>query len=221
METIVLSLGGSIIFPDDIDMDFLTRFKEMILKEKKKFIIITGGGKICRRYIEAAKKLSKCRQSDLDWIGIRSTETNAELVRSMFSDVTTDTIQPDYNTKVEFKKVLVGCGFVPGTSTDFDAVMYAKNYGAKVVINMSNIEYAYDSDPRKNPNAKKLENVSWKDFRKIVGDKWDAGGNFPFDPIASKKAEEIGLKVIILKGTDLDNLKNCLDGKKFKGTIIS
>jgi len=220
METVVLSLGGSIIYPGEIDVDFLSRFKELILAQKKKFIIITGGGVICRKYMEAAKKLSPVKQRDLDWIGIRSTELNAELVRSMFGELTTDTIQPDYNKKVEFKKVLLGCGFIPGTSTDFDAVMYAKNYSAKTVINMSNIEYAYDKDPKKFPDAKKLENVSWKEFRKIVGDKWLAGGNFPFDPIASKKAEEVGLKVIILKGTDLDNLKNCLDGKKFKGTVI-
>ena len=221
METIVLSLGGSLVHTGEINLPFLKAFKQLILDQDKKFIIITGGGKVCRQYIAAAKVLSDPPNRALDWIGVRSTELNAELVRSMFCDITTDTIQPDYTKKMRFKKVLVGCGLVPGTSTDFDAVMYAHNYGAKTVINLSNIEYVYDKDPNKFKDARKIESISWKDFRKIVGNKWLAGGNFPFDPIASKKAEQLKLKVIILKGDDLKNLEACLNRKPFKGTVIS
>jgi uridylate kinase len=220
METVVLSLGGSLIHTGEINLPFLKGFKDLILKQEKKFIIITGGGKVCRQYIEASKLLSDAPNRAHDWIGIRSTALNAELVRSMFYDLTLDTIQPDYTKKVRFKKILVGCGYVPGTSTDFDAVMYAKNYGAKTVINLSNIEYVYDKDPNKFPDAKRIDKISWKDFRKIVGDKWKAGSNFPFDPIASKKASQLKLKVIILRGDDIANLEACLDGKPFKGTVI-
>jgi uridylate kinase len=220
METVVLSLGGSIIHTGSINMPFLKACRELILSQNKKFIIVTGGGVVCREYINAAKQLSSCRDRDCDWVGIRATALNAELVRSMFSNITTDTIQPDYNKNVSFKKVLVGCGYVPGTSTDYDAVKYAKKYNATEVINMSNIEYVYDKDPNKFSDAKRIEKISWKEFQKLVGTKWKAGSNLPFDPIASKKAKELKLKVIILKGTDLENLKACLDGKNFKGTVV-
>ncbi|NCQ16417.1 UMP kinase, partial [Candidatus Falkowbacteria bacterium] len=44
--------------------------------------------------------------------------------------------------------------------------------------------------------------------------------NAPFDPIAAKKAQELGLEVVIMNGKNIANLKNCLAGKKFKGTVV-
>ena len=43
-ETIIISLGGSLIVPDNIDIDFLKDFKKLILSQVekgKKFVIIT------------------------------------------------------------------------------------------------------------------------------------------------------------------------------------
>jgi uridylate kinase len=57
-------------------------------------------------------------------------------------------------------------------------------------------------------------------MRKIVGDTWSPGTNAPFDPIASKLAEKLGLKVFFAEGTDLEEVKKVLQGKKFRGTII-
>ena len=86
--------------------------------------------------------------------------------------------------------------------------------------NMSNIDYVYDKDPRNDASAKKLENISWKDFRKIVGDKWIPGANLPFDPIASKEAEKLKLKVKFVKGTDLNCLSDAICDKIYKGSLI-
>ena len=85
---------------------------------------------------------------------------------------------------------------------------------------MSNIDRAYDKDPKKFPDAKPYNNIKWDDFRKIVGDEWSPGMNAPFDPIASKKAQELGVKVVILNGSNFENLKNYFEGKKFVGTTI-
>ena len=51
-ETIVMSVGGSLIVPDAIDTNFLSSLKALIEKETaqgRRFIIITGGGKTSRR----------------------------------------------------------------------------------------------------------------------------------------------------------------------------
>ena len=48
METIVMSVGGSLIVPDQIDTVFLAELKEFIVKETatgRRFIIIAGGGR--------------------------------------------------------------------------------------------------------------------------------------------------------------------------------
>ncbi len=119
-------------------------------------------------------------------------------------------------------KLLFSGGWVPGHSTDFDAVVLAKRYGAKTVINLSNIEYVFDKDPNKFKDAVKIEKISWKDFRKIVGNKWAPGANAPFDPIASREAEKNKMKVVVMNGKNLGEVSKVLKGEdKIIGTIIS
>ena len=95
-----------------------------------------------------------------------------------------------------------------------------QKFGAKVVVNLSNIEKVYTDDPKKNPEAKPIDSISWTDFRKIVGDEWQPGKNCPFDPIASKKAQAAGLTVICAGGKNIENIRHILDDKKFIGTVI-
>ncbi len=222
---VIVSLGGSLIVPDEVDVEFLKKFKDLILrsiKKGKKFILITGGGKICRKYQRAAAQITKLEEEDLDWLGIHATRLNAHLIRTIFRDVANPTVIKNPHIKSDFNSsVLVAAGWKPGCSTDYDAVLLAKTYGAKEIVNLTNIEYVYDKDPKKFPKAKKIEKISWADFRKIVGDEWDPGLNLPFDPIASKEAETLNLRVIIMKGSDLDNFRAYINGDNFKGTIIS
>jgi uridylate kinase len=222
--TYILSLGGSIIVPEEVDVNFLKGFKKVIDAETKKgnrFVIITGGGKVCRKYQHAAKQVNpKISAEDVDWIGLKATQFNGVLVSKIFEKKAK--IIKDFNPKNKEKgsfSILVSAGYAPGHSTDYDAVVLAKTYGAHTVINLSNIDYVYDKDP-KLAGAKKLENISWKEMRKIVGSKWSPGLNAPFDPVASKFAQENGLKVIVMNGKNLSNLSAALNGKKFKGTII-
>ena len=93
--------------------------------------------------------------------------------------------------------------------------------GAKRIINLSNIDYVYDSDPKINSNAKKIEKISWKDYKALIPKEWNPGLNSPFDPIASKIAEEEKMKVAILNGKNISNLEKYLNGKDFIGTVIS
>ncbi|MFZ2072620.1 MAG: UMP kinase [Minisyncoccia bacterium] len=224
-ETIIISLGGSLIVPDNVDVSFLKDFKLLILsniEKRKKFVIITGGGKVCRRYQEALKEISKPSHEELDWLGIYATRFNAEFVRLVFGDLTNSEIIINPTLSVGFdKSIMIGAGWKPGCSTDFDAILLAKNIGAKKVINISNIDYVYDSDPKVNPNAKKIENISWAEYRLIIPKEWNPGLNSPFDPVASKMAEEEGIEVIIMNGKPIDNLAKCLNGEKFLGTVIS
>lgn len=224
-EKIVISLGGSLIVPENIDLSFLREFKDLILLEVargKKFVIITGGGKVCRQYQEVAKEFSNPSSDDLDWIGIASLKLNAELIRVIFGEYASEKIILNPTEDFPFEKpIVVGAAYKPGQSTDWDAVLAAKKIGAKKIINLSNTDYVYDSDPKLNPNAKRIERISWPDYRKIIPQKWNPGLNTPFDPIASKEAEEAGLEVVIMNGKPVQNLSNYLNGKNFPGTVIS
>ena len=96
----------------------------------------------------------------------------------------------------------------------------SQDNNVKSVVNLSNIEKVYTDDPRKNPDAKPIDSISWKDFRKMVGDEWTPGKNCPFDPIASKKADECGMTVICASGKNIANIKAILNDEAFVGTKI-
>ena len=223
-ETIIISLGGSLIIPDQIDVGFLKDFKELILEKVengKKFVIVTGGGKICRRYQEAAKEITNPSKDDLDWIGISSLQLNAELIRVLFGDKVHSKVILNLSENLLFNEpIIIGAAYKPGQSTDWGAIIAAKNVGAKRVINLSNTDYVYDSDPKINQSALKIEKISWTDYRKLIPSEWNPGLNSPFDPIASKIADENDIEVIIMNGKPIDNLRKCLDGDEFKGTKI-
>ncbi len=226
---VVISLGGSLIVPDEIDWAFVKSFKEIIKRQISKgcrFIIITGGGKLARRYQEAALRITKkLTDDDRDWLGIHATRMNAHFIRTIFRDNAHPRINKNPNDLEDFynfkENILVAAGWRPGFSTDYDAVLLGKYFGVKKIINMSNIDYVCDKDPNKFSDAKKLKNVSWTDFQRMVGSKWDPGMNAPFDPIASKLAAEAKMDVVILNGKKLKNMENCLENKKFNGTVIS
>ncbi len=221
---IIISLGGSLIIPNGIDTDFLTEFKALITRHVdagSRFALIIGGGKTARIYQEGARAVSDISSDDADWIGIAATHINAELLRSVFSPLTHASIVTNPTEPIHFtEKILVGAGWKPGWSTDYVSVLLAKNLGAKKLINLSNIDYVYDADPRTNPNAKKIEDISWGAFRKIIPEKWDPGLNAPFDPIAAKEAESLGLEVSVMNGKNLENIDAYLSGKPYLGTKI-
>jgi uridylate kinase len=224
-ETIIISLGGSIVNPNLPDPDFINAFKSLILEEiktGKRFVIIVGGGKTCRNYQDALGKTIMATTTDLDWIGIYATHLNAQLVRMSFGDVAAGEIVVDPSVlQPSSKPVVVGAGWKPGWSTDYDAVMMAKQTNAKKIINLSNIEYVYNKDPKKYNDAKIITKSSWVDFRALLPKEWTSGLNSPFDPIAAKEAESLGIEVAIMNGRNTENLKNYLDGKEFIGTTIS
>jgi len=224
-KTIVVSLGGSLVVPDGVDTDFLKTFKSLIEKkaaEGYRFLMIVGGGKICRRYQDALTEVrDTATQEDLDWLGIYTTQFNAQLVRLVFKDLAHEKIAGNpYDVADLESALIIGAGAVPGSSTDLGAVRAAENLGARVVINLSNIDHVYDADPRENPDAEKFDVLSWDQYRSFIPTEWQPGLSTPFDPIASKKAQKLGITVAIMNG-DLKNLENYLDGNNFNGTTIS
>lgn len=230
-ETIVISLGGSLIVPKEINWEFLKEFRGEIIKQTKKgkkFIIVTGGGDTARKYQNASGKITKLTRDDMDWLGIHSTRLNAHLIKTIFRTYAHPRINKNPRTKEDLmshfkkgEKIMVAAGWRPGWSTDYVSTILAERLGARKVINLSNIKYVYDKDPKKFKDAKKIKEINWKEFRLIVGNDWDPGLNAPFDPIASKHAQKLGLEVIVAEGRNIENLKIILEGKEgFKGTVI-
>lgn len=223
----ILSLGGSIIAPDKVDFPFLKKFNEALrayLAEdsERKIILVCGGGAPARIYQEAYREVVQSPSaSDQDWIGIKATHLNGQLLRAIFSDLCPDELVTNPTADIGFGgQVLVAAGWKPGFSTDTDAVYLAEKFNGRLIVNLSNIAKVYTDDPKKNPDARPLDSISWEAFRKMVGDAWTPGKNTPFDPIASKRASELGMKVICADGRNIENTMAILRRRDFFGTVI-
>lgn len=223
-----MSVGGSLIVPREIDVTFLANLKGFIDMETttkgRRFIIIAGGGRTARNYQDAAAGVAELDSNDLDWMGIHATRLNGHLLRTIFRDSAHPVMitNPDDILDVPASvPVVIAAGYRPGSSTDLRAVQIAEKIGATKVINLSNIDHVYTDDPRTNPDAKKIEEISWADFRALIPADWDPGLSSPFDPIAAKVAERDNIEVAIINGDKLDEVVKYLDGEEFVGTRIS
>jgi len=223
-KTVVIALGGSIVYPDAIDTKFLKEFKKFITRFNKKgvrFMLVVGGGSICRVYQSAAAAVSRLEDEDKDWLGIHVTRANAHLVRTIFRDVAHPVvIDQRHKLKKLTYPVTVGGGWHPGWSTDYVATVLAYDFGAKEVIIAGKPDFVYDKDPGKDKSAVKLPSLSWQDYRKLIPAKWVPGSHAPVDPVAAKFGAGHKLKAVIIAGKDLKNFDALLNGRDFKGTII-
>jgi len=225
MRIVVISLGGSLIIPDEIDYNFINNFKDLILKFKNiKFVIVTGGGRIARKYINGLKK-EGLNQKMQCLIGIAVTRLNARFMSNFFknnaSGTTPNSLKEIKNLLSKNKIVFAGgLRYQEDNTSDGTAAQIA-NYLNCEFVNMTNVKGLYNKDPRKYKDAKFIKEISFDEFYKIANKlRYEAGQHFVLDQHAAKIIKENKIKTVII-GKDLKNFENYLKCKEFIGTIIS
>ncbi len=220
----MVALGGSIVHPDAIDTKFLKDFKKFLapfVRRGMRFVLVVGGGKLARRFQEAAHDVSKLTDEDKDWIGIHATRLNGHLLRTIFRDVA-DPVMIDARKRIAAPKypVTIAAGWRPGWSTDYVAMQLAADFGAGEAIIAGKPSHVYERDPAKIRGAKKFDRISWGDYRKLIPRKWKPGLHAPVDPVGAALGDRAGVRAIIIDGRNLKNFAALLNGNEFQGTII-
>ncbi len=224
-KVIVLSLGGSLIIPEKINVKYLKDFKKTILKNKNnyKFIIVCGGGSIARKYISALKEagLNEKLQS---FSGISATRMNARFMSYFFNQDQERGIPDKLKTLKEYikKYEIVFCGaleYKPHQTSDSTSAQIAQNFRCEF-INLTDVPGLYNKNPKEHKDAKLIPEISWKDFDELANKiKFKPGQHFVLDQTASKIIMKYKIPTYIL-GKDMNQLNNLLNGKKFIGTRI-
>ena len=228
----VISLGGSIIAPDKVDVAFLRSFRKAVLEHLERdvgerVILVCGGGGPAREYQGAYRAvLSDSGTAEMDaeaqdWLGVAATRLNAELVRFLFQPHCPQPVVQDPTAVSVFPgRVLVAGGWKPGFSTDYDAVLLALRFQADTLVNLSNIAKIYSADPKTHPDARPLDRLRWAELQAMVGTTWVPGSNVPFDPVATAEAARARLRLVVAAGRNIENLKRILAGRDFEGTVV-
>jgi uridylate kinase len=225
MKIIAISLGGSIILRnDEINIEFLKGFKKLINKEKNtKFIIVTGGGFISKKYADAAALFTSSNYI-MDELGIRLTRANATLVASMFNLTKIARSIDQIKEGLIASRVVVAGGLMPGISTDAVTALAAEASDCKELINISRSGGIYadrSGKGKENERNKFAKEISYQELLNYAmeKDKRTARSNFIFDTIACRIAQRSGIKLHFV-GEKTEEIEKAIKGKQHVGTVV-
>ena len=224
-KVIVISLGGSLIVPNKIDVELLEKFRKIIRKNenKYKFIIVCGGGSIARKYINALREIHASEKLQ-SMSGISATRMNARFMTYFFDKDANKGIPHDMKQVkgLLLKNNVIFCGalrYAPKQTSDSTSARLA-DYFKTDFINLTNVPGLYNKNPLENKDAKFIPEISWKKLNEMVNKKkYTPGQHFVLDQTASKIIMKNKRTTYIL-GNDLKQLDNLLNNRKFKGTIV-
>ncbi|MCL5408038.1 MAG: UMP kinase [Candidatus Thermoplasmatota archaeon] len=214
----VISLGGSIF--SKTDEKYLLEFIERI-REEEGYAIVVGGGPIARDQISKLRAIG-AKEYYLDMMGIQATRLNATMVSLALGNLmdVPKSIDEAVRQMKLYKRVIMG-GTEPGHTTDAVSLLLAEALSRETVVNVTNVDYLYDKDP-KLKDAKKIEKISYSSaVEMITSEKRGAGQNFPLDILSLNIARRSNIKIKIVSFRDSLNVFNAITGKKFRGTTVS
>ena len=218
---VVISLGGSIVCGEKIDVEYISSFRDFLEKwsKRERIFLVVGGGRTAREYIKAASDFG-FDQYTLDKIGIEATRLNASLFLGPYSyPKVATTVEEAVIASSSYPVVLMG-GTEPGHTTDAVSLLLAERLGEKRVINMTSVGGVYDDDPRENPEAKIIKRMSYADAeRMFLGRDMDAGLNLPFDLLSLKIAQRSGIEICVM-GKSIGDLEKVIVDGECPGTSI-
>ncbi|MFX1318299.1 MAG: UMP kinase [Promethearchaeota archaeon] len=224
----VLKIGGSLLFDSEQELD-LARFNQMasivqqLKREGHELVIVVGGGVLAKKLVEKGKILGANRNA-LDRLGIAATWVCAQLMIAALEALAypTPIMTEEQLMKLqETDKLLVLGGLHPGQSTNAVAARAAEIIGARVLLNVTDVEGVYDKDPKQSPEAKLISELTLDKLRKIVSSLTNEPGSYPlFDKRALEIIERAGVEIWFVNGKDPRNIVHAINNRKI-GTRVT
>lgn len=227
---VLLKLSGESLAGEakhGIDFDIVTKICEAIKKCADAGVqigIVVGGGNFWR-----GRSSGEMDRTRADHMGMLATTINAlgvcdaleQLgvnVRVMTAIAMHQVAEPYIRNKAvahlnRGNVVIFGCGTGnPFFSTDTAAALRAVEIEADVILKATMVDGVYDSDPKKNPDAKKFETIS---FQEVL-----AKDLAVMDSTASALCKDNNLPILVFSIDDPENIYRAVCGENI-GTIVN
>ncbi|MBS7646773.1 MAG: UMP kinase [Candidatus Bathyarchaeia archaeon] len=221
---VVIRLGGSVI-ATPVNTQLISKYAKILKKLKAEghmLAVVVGGGALAREFIKIARELG-LPEKDQDDLAISVSRLYAQTFAKTLGELACEKIPTSVEEAIqclEKGKIAVLGGLKPGMTTDTVAAMVAEQINADILIKATDQEGIYTKDPRKHPDAVKLERLSFEDLPKVLAEnKHKAGIHQILDPEAIKILRAKRIKVHVLDGFKPENLLLAVEGKPV-GTII-
>ncbi len=226
MEKVVVSLGGSVLVPDEDDARYLADLAALLRRVSGivKVFAVTGGGRIARYYIETGRRLG-APERYLDELGIGITRMNARLLGAALGGRANREPATTYAEAARLGRrypIVLMAGTRPGHTTDRVSASLARFVRAARIVNATSVDGVYTADPSTHPTASLLEHVTFEELVRLAGEGHDrAGPNVVFDPVAARVLARDRIPLRVVRGRNLEALEAALLGKPFHGTLVS
>ncbi len=222
MNSVVISIGGSIVVSDEIKGSYFKKLNELLQKHSKneKIYVVVGGGKTARKYIHLGREIGLSEKT-LDELGIQATRLNAKFLTKVLENTNKEIPSSTDEAKNLDDKIVIMGGTTPGHSTDMVGAELSYKTNASKYIIATNVDGIYSKDPNKFSDAEKISEIKIEDLVKNYGTDWkSAGKNIVIDGPALKIINDHRVLTFVLNGNNLDEIKDVLNNKKFNGTKI-
>jgi uridylate kinase len=217
---VAISLGGSLVYADRPRTEYIKGLVAALRGAGAQLAIVVGGGRLARRRIEELGSSNKYEQ---DLAAIGATYENAQEVAKLFpgSVLIQQDIEKCARALSEGRTPITG-GVLPGLTTDSVAALLAERIGAERLVNLSNVDGIYDSDPKTNPKARKYPTLTHEALVELAAahDRRNPRENFIVDIFATKILCRSNIEAHFVNGNDLAAVKSAVLGRPHCGTVV-
>jgi uridylate kinase len=220
---VVLRIGGSVIASPP-NAQLMRKYSELIetMAQAHQLVVVVGGGSLAREIIEIAREVG-LSEPEQDEMAISVSRLFAQLLAMTLHTVASKSVPSSIDAAVELlrrSRVVVMGGVKPGMTTDAVAAMVAEKTGADLLVKASDVDGVYTKDPKKHPDAQKIDRLGFNDLQRVFElNEHRAGIHQILDPEAIKVVQRSKIKMVVVNGSSPENVLSALKGENI-GTII-
>jgi uridylate kinase len=221
---IVIRIGGSVV-ASPINPQLISQYADIlqtITNQNHQIVVVTGGGALAREFIQIARRLNLPMQAQ-DEVAISVSRLFAQLFLKKLGDLACPKVAVSLDEAAEClaagKIVFMG-GLKPGITTDTVAALVAERVDADLLLKGTDQDGVYDKDPRKFPDAVKLDSLSFDDLQGVLAEtEHKAGIHQIIDPEAVRVLRRRRVRVVVVNGFKPGNILAAVNGEKV-GTVV-
>ncbi len=222
---IVIRIGGSVV-ANPINTELMGKYADVVKAVKvqgHEVVVVLGGGALARQFIGLAKELGLDMNAQ-DEVAISCSRLFAQLFLKRLGDLACSkvAVSPDEAAEclIEGKIAVMG-GLRPGITTDAVATLVSEKIRADLLLKGSDQKGIYNKDPRKHPDAVKLDHLTFDELAQVFEqNEHKAGIHQIIDPEAVKVLKRSHIKTVVVSGFEPQNFLAAIKGENV-GTIIS
>jgi uridylate kinase len=221
---VVVRVGGSVV-ASPLNAQLIGKYVDLLkdLKlQEHEVVAVVGGGSLAREFIRVAAELG-LEEARRDWAAIHVSRLLAQMFVLCLGEDGCGSVPVSVDEAedcLKQGKIVVVGGLRPGMTTDSVAALIGERVQADLLVKGSNVDGIYSKDPKKYPDAEKLDKLNFEDLARLLeADSHRAGINQIIDPEAVKILRRSRLKTVVVNGYNAENVYAAVKGEPV-GTVI-